>query len=118
MALTSAQQAEVIFYLGWPAKSLVVDSTHYNTTLVTRLTGLSADSETLVTGLLTKIGDVRTKLDNSTARMLVKKVGDIELNTDENMYLNKDFRRLVRELSDLLDIPVMGGDNINIGVVC
>ena len=117
MALTSAQKANIVFYLGWPSKALVSGSTHYNTTIVTRLTDLDSDTETIVTALLTDIATARTKMAASQGRMLVKKVGDIELNTDENTLLVRDYRRLVNDLSVLLDIPVLRSGGVNVSVV-
>lgn len=116
MALTSSQKMNCVFFLGWPAKTLIVDSTNYNSTVANRLTNLDADSEALVIGILTKLTNLQTKYDASSARMLVKKVGDIELNTDEHMGLGKEFKRQLRDLSNLLDIPLMGKGGVNIGV--
>lgn len=113
MALTDAQKHNVIFYLGWPGKTLVTTSTHYNSTVANRLTSLDANTETQVGALLTEIAAVRTKLGASTSRALVKKVGDIELNTEEHYSLQKEHRRILRDLSRLLDIPLNSpGNNI------
>lgn len=105
MALTDTAKMNVMFYLGWPSKSLVVDSTHYNRTLATRLESISAEAETIVIELLAAIDTVRTKLEASQGRALVKKVGDIELNTEEAGSLKKESARLINELSAFLDIP-------------
>lgn len=116
MALTDAQKTQVVIYLGWPAKTLTTDSTHYSPTVAARLTGLSAEAETQVTSMLTKLAAVATKYEASTGRMLVKKVGDIELNTDEHATLSKEYVRLQRMLSAMLDIPFLG-KSVNVGVV-
>jgi hypothetical protein len=117
MALTDAQKDQIVFFLGWPSKTLVEGSTHYNTTVADRLIGLSAQTETTVGALITSIQTCRTKYEASSSRMLVKRVGDIELNTDEHRSLSKEYRRQVRELSSILDIPWIGGAGVNVGVI-
>ena len=116
MALTETQQHDVIFYLGWPGKTLVTSSTHYNKVIADRLTNLNTNTETQVTGLLAEIVALRTKYGASTSRMLVKKVGDIELNTDEHHTLGREYRRVLRDLSQLLDIPLKKGGGMTIGL--
>ena len=118
MSLTSAEKTNIVFLLGWPAKTLIVGSTHYDQTVVTRLNALDADIEAIVRTMLTGIEDVRTKYATSTSRMLVKKVGDIELNTDEHSTLGGEYKRLLRELSSCLDIPFIGKSRTNLGVRC
>lgn len=117
MALTTAQKADVVFYLGWPAKSLQTDSTHYNPTLDDRLTNLPSDAESQVTTLLGEISTLRSKFTASSGRMLVKKVGDIELNTGEHEKLREEQRRLIRDLALVLDIPQRKVGGVNVGVV-
>lgn len=117
MALTTAQKHDVLLYLGWPGKTLVTSSTHYNKTVADRLDNLNSDIETQVGSLLTAIAAVRTKYTASTSRALVKKVGDIELNTDEHMALGKEDRRLVKELSCLLDIELRCKSSRNVNLV-
>ena len=109
MALTDQQKYDAIFYLGYASKVLDPGSTHYEKILADRLEGLHAVAESRVISLLAEISAARTKFTASSGRMLVKRVGDIELNTDEHLYINKEYRRLLDELSSLLDIPRRGG---------
>ncbi len=117
MSLTDTQKQNVIFYLGWPGKTLIVGSTHYNNTVAVRLTNLNASIETQVASLLASILVMRTKYEASAARALVKKVGDIELNTEEHFSLSKEYKRQLKDLSNLLDIPIINGGSINIAVI-
>lgn len=117
MALTDDQKQDVVFYLGYPGTVLIPTSTNYSKIVADRLDNLNARIESQVTALLTEIAAVRTKFGASTTRMLVKKVGDIELNSDnEHLLLNKEYKRLLRNLAALLDLSVQGGGGINIGL--
>ena len=112
MSLSEAQKAAVIFYLGYPATSIIPNSTDYSKILADRMVNLTAPVEAQVGDLLTKIAAMREKLFGSSARMLVKRVGDIELNTDEHPLLSGEHRRLLRDLSSLLGIPLQGRGNM------
>lgn len=116
MALDTTQKQAVVFYLGYPGTTLVVGATAYNGMVAQRLTGLNEDIEDQVAALLTSIASTRTKLEASQGRMLVKKVGDIELNSDERMLLGRELKRLSMNLSTLLDIPMrnVSGNIINL----
>lgn len=108
MALTAEQKSNALLYLGYPVKTLDAGSTHYNKILVDRFEDLTATAETIVGTLLTEIANLRTKFTASTGRALVKKVGDIELNTEEHYSLGKEYKRLLQDLSKYLDIPLKG----------
>lgn len=116
MALSDAQKHKVIFFLGFSGKTLVSGSTDYNKTVVDALSGLNSYIEAQVIDLLDQIDVAREKYTASSARMLVKKVGDIELNADEHRNLGSEYRRLLKELSGLLGLPVQGGSGLHIGV--
>lgn len=118
MSLDSQQQADVLFYLGWPGTTNLVGNTNYNKIVVDRMTQTTPEVDARVTSLLAEIESVRTKLTGSTGRALVKRVGDIELNTGEAMLLKSDYKRLLRDLSSLLDIEMLRmGSGICIGLV-
>ncbi len=116
MALTDSQKHQAIFYLGYSGKTLIVGSTDYNKTVADALTNLNTYVETQVVDLLDLIEEAKEKFSASSARMLVKRVGDIELNTDEHRSLGQEYRRLLRELSSLLGLPTRGMGGITIGV--
>ena len=118
MTLTATEQNNIIFYLGWPGKTLISGSTHYDQAIVTRMASLDTDTETNVRSLLTQIASVRTKFSASTSRMLVEQVGDIKLNTHEHAGLRGEYNRLLKDLAILLDIPLLGKSGVNVGVRC
>lgn len=117
MALTDDQKHQVVFHLGYSGKTIIAGTTDYNKTVVDALGGLNSYVEAQVVDLLDQIATAKEKFSASSSRMLVKKVGDIELNTDEHRSLGQEFRRLIRELSSLLGIPAQGLGGISIGVV-
>lgn len=119
MALSKKEKTQIIFYLGYPAKTLIEESTHYSGIIAKRLEGLDSFIEREVKNLLSDISDVREKLIASQDIMKVKRVGDIELNNGENMLLRKDLKRLYKELGTMLDIPFKSaGGSSNMVRVC
>lgn len=118
MALSTQQKADAIFYLGWSAKTLIPGSTDYSKIVADRLETLTPESESTVVLWLDKIRAIDTALDAAICRLTAKRVGDIETNPDEIRELRKERLRIIRELSDTLDIAVMrsGGGNMSICV--
>lgn len=116
MAFTATQKAEIIFNLGYASRILDTTSLDYNKIFADRLDGHSAESESIISKLLRQIKDVRDKLLASQDIMKVKRVGDIELNNDENMLLRKDLKRLLKDLAFTLDIPLRKSGGVNVSV--
>lgn len=106
MALSSQQKADILFHLGWPIKTLDSTSTDYNKIIVDRLANISAEGEVITLRLLNRINKMDTALEDAICRLSAKRVGDIETNEYELESLRKEKLKLLRELSDLLDIPL------------
>ena len=117
MALTDTQKYKVIFYLGWSGLTLVSTSTQYNSVVNDRVSDLNAEIERLVKGLLARLESLDAKLDAAACRLSASEVQDIVLNPEEIRMLRSERKRLIRELSDLLDIPIEKSGGVNIGVV-
>lgn len=107
MALSDQQKADIIFHLGWSADTIISGSTGYNNTINNRLLNLTAPVEGRVAKLLLRIEGIDCKLEAALDRLAAKKVDTIELRDDEMYLLRKEKIRVLRELSDLLDIPIM-----------
>ncbi len=116
MALSDKQKADVIFFLGWPGKTLVVDSTSYSRITAQKLENLGAGIESQVENLLDKLKKNDERLESASDRLAAKRVGDIELNEDELMILRNERNRLRKLLSQLIDIPLMGSSGVMFGV--
>jgi hypothetical protein len=116
MALTDMQKAEIVFYLGYPGKSIIETSDSYNSTVATKLLNLSADMETLAIRLLTKIKKIDEQLVEALGRMYTKKIEDIELNSDVRVLVRAEKKKYLQELSGLLDIPTNNISGVNFGV--
>jgi hypothetical protein len=114
MALTTAQQNKCVQLLGYGGKTLDPTSVIYSKIIADRLVGLNADAEALVTSYLLKIQRIETQIDQAPTRFISSQVGDIKINQDEIHMLRSERRVLVKELSDLLDIPYIrsGGKNV------
>lgn len=118
MALTDAQKHKVVFVLGWSGLTIVANSTQYNSVVVDRLSNLNAEIEKIVKGILARIDSLDLKLDAAACRLSASEVQDIVLNPEEIRMLRSERKRLIRELSDHLDIPIEKSGGVNIGVVC
>jgi hypothetical protein len=116
MALTDAQKNDVVRLLGWPGKVLVITSTNYNSQVISRLTNLTDEIESDVGTLLERVEGLDMKLDAALGRAMAIKVGDIELNPEEMNILRRERKRVIRELSELLDIPIVSSSAVNVGV--
>jgi hypothetical protein len=116
MALSAATQQTIVMYLGWSGKSIIEGSTNYNSQVADRLKNLTPELEANVIGLTEKITAIDQKLEGAACRLAAKRVDEIELNPDEIYWLRKERSRLIRLLSQLLDIPMMNGNGVNVSV--
>lgn len=113
------KQNKIVFLLGYPAKVLVEDSTHFNRILKNRMLNILDDTVTTVDELLALIDSTRTKLDDTRDDSNVNRVGEIGLDPQySDHYIAKQYRRYIRELSSVLDIPIrqsnFGGGSIRV----
>lgn len=118
MALSQDQKTQILFYLGWSGLTIVPDSTHFNSVVNDRIEGASEQPpiEKIVKNLLDKLEDIDLKLEKARCRASTSKVDNITLNNDEIYLLLKERRRCIRELADILDIPIVrsGGAMVSV----
>lgn len=112
MALTDSEKSKVIRVLGWPGTTLVPGSINYSGITAGKLTNLTTDIESQAKALLARIDHLDTKLDAALDRALVTSIGDIQINPEEIPILRKERKRVLRELSALIDICLVG-DGVN-----
>lgn len=106
MAFSSEDKHKIIFALCHSGNVLNPSSTLYNSVINDRLNDLSSFTEEQALGLVSKIERIKSSLENSPTKNNVKRIGDIELDTDMGIsLLKKEYKRLTDELSKLLDIP-------------
>lgn len=116
MALTDTQKQSILMYLGYPAKSLLSDSTHFSSVVDSRLKNLSAEIETGVVSTLTRLAALETRLDSAACRLSAAKVDEIELNPKEIEGLRSERKRLIRILADYIDLPIRSKGGNMVGV--
>ena len=116
MALSDAQKHDVVMYLGWSGKSIVVGSTNYNSQVADRLNNLTVEIEEQVQRFLDRLSSIDEKLESATCRLAAKRVDEIELNPDEIRMLKLERTRLSRLLGELLDIRVVSKNGVNVGI--
>ena len=112
MALSANQQQQILRFLGWAGLTVVPDSTHFNSVVNDRLGNnvakpLTAAIEKQVKNLIEKIENIEECLAEAKCRLAASSIDGIKTNPNEIRELNKERRRCIRELSDLLDIPIM-----------
>lgn len=116
MAFSTQQQQDIIFLLGWPGKTLLVDSTHYNSVIASRLVNLIPEIESQAVGLVVRIQHIDRILNQALNRMSTLEITDIKLDPNEAARLRRERRTIINELADLLDIDVMKSSGANISV--
>lgn len=116
MALNASQKADVIFYLGYPGKTLVENSTNYNRTTAQLLENLTEYIEAQVRSILDKLRTQDQRLEDANDRVVALEVGDIKINPEEIDRLKSERLRLIKMLSRLLDIPVVNSSGVMFGV--
>jgi hypothetical protein len=109
MALSDEQKHDVIFFLGYPGKTLISGSTNYSNIVSDRLDNLNDQIETQVAKLLRKLKKVDEKIEEAMCRFSTEKVDDVKLNENERVLLSNERKRYIRQLSELLDISMYGG---------
>jgi hypothetical protein len=117
MALTTEDKYKVIFALCYPGTVLDTDSVNFNSIIRDRLNIENSYVEDQARCLLGKIEMIKSKLEASPTKNNVKEIGDIVLDTGIGITLiNKEYKRLLSELSMLLDIPSRCKTGRNISV--
>lgn len=114
MALVDSDKYKIITLLGYPAKTIVTSSTHYNSLVADRLINLNDDIEAIIADKLDEIDEAEAKLTPAVKRAGIRRVGDIEFEQGgtELEIIRKEKRRLLKELATLLDIPYQSSGNM------
>lgn len=106
MALSQEDKYRVIFALCHEGKVLLEGSTSYSKIIADRLENLNSFIEDRAITLVDAIEDMKKKLQDGSLKDNVKRIGDIELDTTMSRSLKSaELKRLLNELSQLLDIP-------------
>lgn len=106
MALEADEKLKVVRLLGWPGLVLTPTSQSYNSTVNTRISNLPEEVEDEVRVLLLRIEGLDEKREAALCRASTKKIDDIELNENELTILGNERKKLIGELSDLLEIMI------------
>jgi len=116
--LSPQEQHAVVRVLGWTGKVIQENSTAYNSQVYDRVSNITTEMEDEARTLLERIAKLDAKLETALCRVSVKEVDGIKLNSEmELMQLRKERKRLIMELSDLLDIPYVGSSSGMVNVV-
>lgn len=110
MAFTEADKYRIIRYLGWPANTLVSTSLSYSKIVSDRLLSVADPAIEEVRELLDRIKAVDASRTSAVDSSGVKSIDDIEFfgkgDGTKLEELLKEKKRLVIELSEILDIAV------------
>ena len=116
MALTDSEKQEIIYSLGYPAKSLVPGTTNYSRILASRFDDVPEFIENKVRQLLCQIRAVDAKLGEATSRFAATQIQDITVNIDESRMLERERRRLIRLIAQAMDINPQNQTGQSFGV--
>lgn len=117
MALSQEDKHRILFHLCHSGKTLIEGSTHYNSVVASRLDNLNTYIESQLESLLEDLESTRARFVSSPTKSNVRRIGDIELDTDKSLSLiNSEYKRLQNELSSLLDIPNLCKSRSCIGI--
>ena len=122
MALNSKEQQQILRFLGWAGLTVVPDATHFNSVVNDRLGNnpkkpLTIDIEREVKGILKRLLTIDEALEEALCRLTATKVDNVTTNKDEIRMLRGERKRWMRELSDILDIPMMRSGSGSIKVI-
>ena len=115
--LSDKEKNDIIFYLGWPGKTLDEGSQLYSTIVNDRLINNSDSSLSITRSLLKRLKLIDQKLECALDRLSAKQVDTITLNPEEIRSLKSERTRNLRELSTLLDIAIVKPSGTNVGVI-
>lgn len=105
--LTAEEIERCVFFLGYPAKVLRKDSTHYNRIIVRRFENISEITVARVKELIDLIDIARINLDKTQLDGHVANVDEISLDTSRAVSnVERQYYRYRKELSYTLDIPI------------
>lgn len=105
MALVDEDKFRIMFALCHEGKVLIPGSTSYSKILADRMENLNAFIEDRAIELVDAIEAKKSELQTTT-KDNVKRIDDIELDTKVTRSVKqKELKRLLNELSQLLDIP-------------
>ena len=105
--LSTDQMDQVAFYLGYPNKILVDNSTNFNRIFSQRMMNITQGTAKRVAKLLGLISDARASLDESKESAHVQNVDDVSLDTNRAVEnIQRQYRRYINELGSTLNIPV------------
>ena len=117
MALTAAEQNKVVQLLGYGAKSIQAGSVIYDKVMNDRLHQLPPDAEIMVRSYLTSIYTIEGQIAAAPARLAAKEVDGLKMNLQELEMLRKERKKIAREIAAVVDIPYVGVNGPNVGVI-
>ncbi len=116
MPLSAVEKVQVVTDLGWPGLTVEPNSIHFVNWVNDRLSTITAPMETLLRQYIKRLQDMDAKLEKAVCRASVSSVDGVTFNKDEIHILRKERYRILKEVSQLLDIPIMGSGSM--GNVC
>lgn len=110
---------KVVTLLGYTPGTIISGNINYSKTIDDKLKALPTELEATVTGLITRIESLDTRLGTALGRAGVKKVDDIEFSGEEMSSLRSEKKRVLRELGSYFDLclgPYAASASLNVGL--
>lgn len=115
---TDNEKTTILFYLGWPGKTLKEGSQLFNRVVNDRLENIPDPVLKRTRTILKGLEAMDERLNCGADRLSASKIDDITMNEDEMDQLRKERFLRIREMSDLLNINIVRtSPMINVGIV-
>lgn len=112
------EKTTILFYLGWPGKTLKEGSQLFNKVVNDRLNNIPVPVLTRTRKILKGLEAMDERLDCGADRLSASKIDDITMNDDEMDQLRKERFLRIREMSDQLNINIVRSSPSNmVGIV-
>lgn len=111
MAFATNEKFTIIRLLGWPAGTIISGNLNFSNIIASRLENLTAEVEEQVRTLFGRLDTLDAHLQTAISRAGVKQIDDIQLRDNEIEILRKERNLVIKELSQMLDIPKMSGSS-------
>lgn len=108
MAFSDIEKTKIVRFLKWPVSVIDITKVQYSNWVNQRLELLLPPVEVVVRELLERLEKMDERLEKASCRLGVEQIDGVRFNKDEIRMLREERYRLIKELSEALQIPICG----------
>ena len=117
MALDTESKNKILLHLCHAPTSIVVGHRNFNSIIRDRLEDITDEISDLVEENLTCVCEANDAIKKAVKCLKVSSVADVTMNKDHVQDSKDEYRRLVKQLSCLVDIPKCRSGNEGINII-